>query len=91
MFATRVDISVGWRFDAQLLRPMHGRLLELDRLRWQKRDLRLFIKLSLILRKAIRRGFHVAELAPWWWGVMQMFVKWPSPTNTTWAVCPPRL
>ena len=42
VFATGVDISVGWRFHAQLWRPMHGRVLELelDRFRWQKRDLR---------------------------------------------------
>ena len=35
---TGVDICVGWRFNAPLLRPMHGRVLELDRFRWLKRD-----------------------------------------------------
>ena len=40
IFATGVGISMGWRFHAQLWRPMHDRLLELDRFRWQKRDLR---------------------------------------------------
>ena len=40
MFATGVDIFAGWRFHAQLLRPMHGRVLELGRFRRQKRDLR---------------------------------------------------
>ena len=38
--ATGVDVSVGWRFHAHLWRPMHSRVLELDQLRWQKRDLR---------------------------------------------------